>query len=106
MDKEHAGRRQKEGSTCVARSVLLYLPTMTSYAFDRRKMVRFMFNTLEGERYVRAPLLREVIDVAADDPELEAARGAATALLRAIDEGIDDREFDRRVQQIAATLAS
>ena len=78
---------------------------MMALASERRRHVQLMLNTLEGERHVQRPLLRELIEVAAGDPEFGAALSAARELLGAIDRGIDGGEFDRRVQLIAAQLS-
>jgi hypothetical protein len=77
---------------------------MTLHVFTRRKRIELLLNTLEGERYARRSLLGEIIDLTADEPELERAREAARSLLRAAELGIDQPEFARGVQTIGAAL--
>jgi hypothetical protein len=78
---------------------------MTPNVFTRRRRIELLLGTLGCERYARRSLLGEIIDLTADDPELECAREAAQCLLRAAELGIiDSSEFARRVQTIEAAL--
>jgi hypothetical protein len=78
---------------------------MTPQVPSRRRRIELLLNTLEAERHARRSLLGELIDLTADDPELEGAREAARLLLESAELGIvDQQEFARSVQTIEAAL--
>ncbi len=77
---------------------------MTTGAFGRLTRLALIFDALRGERFIRGPLLRELIEIASESPDLSEVCLAATRLLGALEDGIDDREYDRRVQSIGAAL--
>jgi hypothetical protein len=64
------------------------------------KRIRLLLNTLAGERYVRRPLLAELVDeltVAQKNPE---AAQAGRVLLERLEAGIDECEYQRRIGRI------
>jgi len=78
---------------------------MTTGAFGRLQRLKLIFNALVGERFVRRSLLREFIDLAVEAPGFGDVLAAATSLLQALEDGIDGREFERRVRSIGVGLA-
>lgn len=56
----------------------------------RDTLVETLLNSLQAERYMRAPLLMTIIDELADDIELQVAADAARAMLNDIASLSDD----------------
>ena len=78
---------------------------MTTGAFGRLSRLTMVFNALPGERFVRSSLLREFIALASEGPGFAEVCTAATLLLRAVEQGVDAEEFERRIQSLGVGLA-
>lgn len=79
-------------------------PVMTTGAFDRVTRLRLILNTLTAERFLRRPLLCEFIALAGEEGRFEAARSAATCLLRELEAGAAGKAFGDSVGSIGAWL--
>ena len=66
---------------------------------ERETIVEMLLNTLEVERYVRGPLLQNVLDELSADPRLSAAADLARSLLDRLD-GVEAAEFHRTIREI------
>lgn len=70
-------------------------------AFSRAKRIQILLETLIGEHYVRASLLRELGDELSADPELLEAAAATQRLAGSNVNDMDDRVFAANVDRLA-----
>jgi hypothetical protein len=70
-------------------------------SIERASIVETLLNTLEAERYVRAPLLATIVDELSADASLEIAAEAARAILHGLRGGVfSEAEFGDRVSAL------
>jgi hypothetical protein len=70
-------------------------------SIERATIVETLINTLEAERYVRAPLLATIVDELSADAELEIAAAAAKSILDGLRAGaLGEAEFADRVSAL------
>ena len=77
------------------------------HSIQRDTLVETLLNSLEAERYMRAPLLMTIIDELAEDIELQVAAEAARAMLNDIASLSDDALVKRVdvLRHLVRTLA-
>jgi hypothetical protein len=73
-------------------------------SIERAAIVEGLLNTLEAERYVRAPLLLEIIDELAAAASTEACAQARRLLSAVENREVDDDAFARRVADLRRTV--
>jgi hypothetical protein len=66
----------------------------------RSRRIELLLNTLAGERYARRPLLAELIEELATDPEHPDAVRAGRALMERLASDIDEREYGQLIEQL------
>lgn len=77
------------------------------HSIHRDTLVETLLNSLQAERYMRAPLLMTLIDELADDTGLQVAAEAARAMLNDI-ASLSDDALEKRVdvlRHLVRTLA-
>ena len=83
-------------------------PLLMMHSFHRDTLVDTLLNSLQAERYTRAPLLMTLIDELAGDAALAVAADAARAMLNDV-ATLSDDALEKRVEVIrhlVRTLAS
>jgi hypothetical protein len=72
-----------------------------SQDIQREKLVETLLNTLEAERYCRAPLLATIVDELTNERGLEVAACAARTLLDGLETGkLAPSEFASRIGEL------
>jgi hypothetical protein len=66
---------------------------------ERETIVEMLLNSLEVERYVRGPLLQNVLDELSVDPRLSAAADLARSLLDRVDD-VEPAEWSRTIREL------
>ncbi|HZU84413.1 MAG TPA: hypothetical protein VE987_15895 [Polyangiaceae bacterium] len=67
-------------------------------AIPPARRIQLLLNTLRGERYVRRPLLSELLEELTLSQAHPDAVRAGRALLERLEAGIDEIEYERRIQ--------
>jgi hypothetical protein len=71
-----------------------------SHTASPAKRIDVLLNTLVGERYVRRPLLSELVDELTRMNERPEAVRAGKALIARIDSGVDEVDYEHDLERV------
>jgi len=75
-------------------------------SIDRSTLVEMLLNSLAAERYIRRPLLVEIIGELSTSSRFHPARRSARALLERLDRGdLSDAELSLAIQDVRSKLS-